>query len=83
MPHALIVGASRGLGRAIVEELLRRDWHVTGTVRRAEALADIVDDRLAVEVVDTTDWAGVDALRTRLSDDPFDLLFVNAAITGP
>ena len=30
---ALIVGASRGLGLAMVSEYLKRGWHVMGTVR--------------------------------------------------
>jgi NAD(P)-dependent dehydrogenase (short-subunit alcohol dehydrogenase family) len=34
-------------------------------------------------VVDTTDWAGVDALQARLQGRPLDLLFISAAIMGP
>jgi NAD(P)-dependent dehydrogenase (short-subunit alcohol dehydrogenase family) len=80
MPTALIIGASRGLGRAIAEEHLKRGWDVIATVRKAGALAGV---KVAEEVVDTTDWAGVDALQTRLQGRPLDLLFVSAAITGP
>ena len=83
MPTALIVGASRGLGRALVEEHLKRGWDVIATVRQADALADITGSALGVETLDTTDWAGVDALRNKLTDHALDLLFVNAAITGP
>ena len=83
MPTALIFGASRGLGRAIVEELLGRGWSVIATVRQADALSDLSHDQLSVEVVDTTDWAGVDALKDRLAGRTLDLLFVNAAIIGP
>lgn len=83
MPTALIIGASRGLGRALVEEHLRRGWDVVATVRRADALADIDSPSLQVEIVDVTDWAGVDALRQRLAGRSFDLLFVNAGVSGP
>jgi NAD(P)-dependent dehydrogenase (short-subunit alcohol dehydrogenase family) len=83
MPSALIFGASRGLGRGIVETLLDRGWSVTATVRQADALGDIASDRLTVEIVDTTDWAGIDALRGKLAGETFDLLFVNAGISGP
>ena len=31
---AVIIGASRGLGFAIVQELLERGWRVVGTVRQ-------------------------------------------------
>ncbi|MFW2831185.1 SDR family NAD(P)-dependent oxidoreductase [Sphingomonas sp. ID0503] len=81
MPKALVVGASRGLGRAIAEDLLGRGWDVTATVRDRSVLAGA--DRLTVEAVDTTDWAGVDALRGRIAVGSLDLLFVNAAIIGP
>jgi NAD(P)-dependent dehydrogenase (short-subunit alcohol dehydrogenase family) len=83
MPTALIVGASRGLGRALAQEHLKRGWEVIATVRKADALAGISDPRLTVELLDTTDWAGIDALKRRLEGRALDLLFVNAAITGP
>ena len=81
MPTALIVGASRGLGRALAEEHLRRGWQVIATVRDPAALA--ATDALRIETLDTTDWAGVDALKERLAGAALDLLFVNAAIGGP
>jgi NAD(P)-dependent dehydrogenase (short-subunit alcohol dehydrogenase family) len=83
MPTALIFGTSRGLGRALVEEHLKRGWQVIATVRNASALADIRSDALTVETIDTTDWAGIDALHDKLAGRPLDLLFVSAAIIGP
>jgi len=83
MPTALIIGASRGLGRAMTEEFLKRGWHVIGTVLEADGLADLPHDRLTVERLDTTDWAGVDALRDKLAGRPLDLLMMNAGIKGP
>jgi NAD(P)-dependent dehydrogenase (short-subunit alcohol dehydrogenase family) len=85
MPTALIVGASRGIGRAVAEELLRRSWTVIATVRQREALADLEarnSDALEVELVDMIDWPGVDALRKRLAGRSLDLLLVNAGIAG-
>ena len=87
MPTALIIGASRGLGKALVDELLGRGWRVIATVRQPDALAGVATDALTIEVADTTDWAGIDALRAKLSatlaDSPLDLLFVSAGILGP
>lgn len=83
MPTALIFGASRGLGRALAQEHLKRGWQVIATVRDAKALGDLASDGLTIEVVDTTDWEAVDALRGRLAARPLDLLFVSAAIVGP
>jgi NAD(P)-dependent dehydrogenase (short-subunit alcohol dehydrogenase family) len=81
MPTALIIGASRGLGRALAEEHLKRGWGVIATVRNPASLADIAQDRLQVEVLETTDWAAVDALKAKLAGQKLDLLFVNAAIS--
>ena len=39
MPHALITGASFGLGRAVAFELARRGWDLTIDARHAELLA--------------------------------------------
>ena len=83
MPTALIFGASRGLGRALVEEHLKRGWQVIATVRDEKALIELASDALSIETIDTTDWEAIDALRDRLADRPLDLLFVSAAISGP
>lgn len=80
MPTALIVGASRGLGRALALEHLRRGWEVIATVRDPAALAD-VSDALRVETLDITHWAAADALAARLGRRTLDLVFVNAGIT--
>ena len=83
MPTALIFGASRGLGRALAAEHLKRGWHVIVTVRDTSALADLASDTLTVETLDIADWAAVDALHDRLAGRPLDLLFVSAGILGP
>jgi NAD(P)-dependent dehydrogenase (short-subunit alcohol dehydrogenase family) len=84
-PTALIIGASRGLGLALAEEYLRRGWNVTGTVRRnarmaLHRVADRSKGHLAVEKVDIAKPAQIAALRRRLAEKRFDLLFVNAGI---
>jgi NAD(P)-dependent dehydrogenase (short-subunit alcohol dehydrogenase family) len=84
---ALIVGASRGLGLALAEEYLRRDWAVTATIRSAPnialgALGATHPGRLQIETVDIADETLIAALATRLSGQSFDLLFVNAGVTN-
>ena len=37
MPHALITGASDGIGRALVDVFHAKGWAITATARRAEA----------------------------------------------
>jgi NAD(P)-dependent dehydrogenase (short-subunit alcohol dehydrogenase family) len=80
MPIALIVGASRGLGRALAQEHLKRGWEVIATVRESRSLADLSDVNLSVETLDITDWATVDGFGERLGDRRLDLLFVNAGL---
>jgi NAD(P)-dependent dehydrogenase (short-subunit alcohol dehydrogenase family) len=86
---ALIIGASRGLGYALAAEFVARGWQVTATVRGAgrtglHDLADSSGGRIAVETVDITIPDEVAALRDRLGQTTFDLLFVNAGVTnGP
>lgn len=86
-PAILIIGASRGLGCAMAAEFLKRDWNVVGTVRgntrtRLHDLAAGHEGRLEVEHLDITRPDQIVALRERLSDRGFDILFVNAGIAN-
>ncbi|MBM2614775.1 SDR family NAD(P)-dependent oxidoreductase [Actinoplanes sp. LDG1-06] len=74
--HALVIGASRGLGLALVKELDRRGWQVTATIRSGGG--DLPE--VAVETLEMTSAEQLAALRGRLGGARFDLLFVNAAI---
>ena len=79
----LLVGASRGLGSAMAAEFLKQGWNVVGTVRggaRTELhdLADANAGRVEIEVLDITEPSQIAALRDRLSERGFDMLFVNA-----
>jgi NAD(P)-dependent dehydrogenase (short-subunit alcohol dehydrogenase family) len=83
-PTILVVGASRGLGLALVEEFCSRDWHVIGTVRSKSAAFDGLKGRFSAsleeEAADIADEASVRALRQRLNGRMLDMLFVNAGI---
>jgi NAD(P)-dependent dehydrogenase (short-subunit alcohol dehydrogenase family) len=83
----LIIGASRGLGYAMVEEFLQRGWGVVGTVRgnartKLHELADRSAGRVEIETVDINAPDQVAALRARLAGRTFDVLFVNAGVTN-
>ena len=84
MKHALIIGASRGLGLGLVQEHLGRGWCVTATVRgpsaSLEALHRDSPGRLAIETLDTTSTAQAVSLAGRLDGQVFDLLLLNAGI---
>lgn len=81
---ALIVGASRGIGLGLAEELAARGWHVFASQRsRSEGLAQAAEDT-AIEVVncDVTDPASVTALAGRIEKGSLDVILVNAGIMG-
>jgi len=82
----LIVGASRGLGQAMAAEFAGRGWRVVGTVRAAgtplHALAAERPDRVQIETLDMTDPGQIGALRDRLADRRFDVVFVNAGVVN-
>lgn len=84
---ALVVGASRTIGLALAEKLLRQGWKVIGTVRGQgrgplHDLAEGSGGRLAVEQMDMNNQAQVGAVRQRMNETSLELLFVNAAITN-
>lgn len=83
MQRALIVGASRGIGLGLAQELAQRGWHVTGTVRDSGAAGLLSTAGAAAEMLDVTDPNGPASLRARLEGQAFDLLIVNAGIAGP
>ncbi len=84
MRHALIIGASRGLGLGLVREHLARGWRVTATVRtrstELERLHEGSAGLLVIEALDITNPGGVATLRQRLDGQWFDLLFLNAGM---
>ncbi len=83
---ALVIGASRGLGLVLANELARRGWRVIATTRQGggelQAIADAWNGRLKVESLEMTRSEELAALRERLEGEGcrLDLLFVNAAI---
>lgn len=84
--EVLVVGATRGLGLAVVEEYVRRGAHVVGTERadRPSGLRDLArrrPDAVEVEQLDVDDQRQVAALRERLAGRRLDLLFVVAGIS--
>ncbi|WP_410646076.1 SDR family NAD(P)-dependent oxidoreductase [Amycolatopsis sp. cmx-4-54] len=82
--QALVIGASRGLGLVLAEELTRRGRQVIATARRSggdlQRKADTSRGRLRVESLEMTNTEQLAALRDRLDGTKLDLLFVNAAI---
>ncbi|MBN9095896.1 SDR family NAD(P)-dependent oxidoreductase [Pandoraea pnomenusa] len=89
LPSLLLIGASRGLGHAMAAEFVHRGWRVVGTVRAGSGrtlLHDLTEahpDCVEIETLDITRCEQISALRERLHDRTFDMLFVNAGTTNP
>lgn len=89
--HALIVGASRGLGLCIARNLLGRGFDVTLAARDADALARArtqlnAPDRVHVHTCDVTDRTQVEALITACEERaPLEVVITVAGIiqVGP
>jgi NAD(P)-dependent dehydrogenase (short-subunit alcohol dehydrogenase family) len=81
---AIILGASRGLGLGLAAELAARGWQVTATQRSpSAALADAARaGGIAIDTVDIDDAAAITALTAR-HPGPFDVVLVNAGVSGP
>jgi len=57
----LVTGCSTGIGRAVVEDLLRQGHTVWATARRPETLVDLADRGAHVTALDVTDEASMSA----------------------
>jgi NAD(P)-dependent dehydrogenase (short-subunit alcohol dehydrogenase family) len=86
-PTVLITGSNRGIGLEFVRQLSARDWKIIATVRnpgQADELQTLADENqnIIIEKLDVTDHPGIDALAEKYSDQPIDILLLNAA-QGP
>ena len=86
-PVALVTGGSRGLGYALVSELVRRGWHVVTDARDAQRLAAAASgwpDRVTALAGDVADAGHRTALAAAVrARGRLDLLVNNASVLGP
>lgn len=91
MATTLVIGASRGLGRGFVEQLLQAGEHVLATTRRAEddaslhARAEELGAAKSLETftLDVASAASRRAFLQQLGQRPLDTVIHNAGIYGP
>jgi len=83
---ALIIGASRGIGLGLTQELASRGYRVFATQRSHSAdLADAAaasDGAITVHEADVTDAASIAALADTIADDSLDIMVLNAGVYG-
>jgi NAD(P)-dependent dehydrogenase (short-subunit alcohol dehydrogenase family) len=87
--QALLVGASRGLGLGLAQELVRRGWGVVATAREpkgSEALQTLARERkgsIEIEGLDVASSPSSENFVRAMQNRSFDLLFLNAGVFGP
>jgi short-subunit dehydrogenase len=88
--NALVTGASSGIGRELARQLAARGTHVVVSARRAEALAELVDEisraggkakAVPLDVADTERTVRV--IREEDAARPLDLVIANAGVGAP
>jgi NAD(P)-dependent dehydrogenase (short-subunit alcohol dehydrogenase family) len=82
----LLVGASRGLGLGLAKSFAAHGWAVVATERRASgggglAAAAAASGHIRTELVDINDPQAVQRLRTQLSGERFDVIFIVAGVS--
>ena len=82
--RALIIGASRGIGLGLAQELAARGWHVFASERRpGEALAEAaMGAPIDVVRADVTDSESLATLASGIHERSLDVVLVNAGIIG-
>jgi short-subunit dehydrogenase len=84
--HVVVTGASRGIGRQLVDTLITRGAHVSAVARNRDALDALVDQhgpaRVAAFPCDLADASAIDGLiaRTEAARGPVDALVNNAGV---
>lgn len=85
---ALIVGASRGLGLGLAQELISRGWNVIATERKNDPKSALriyahqKNDNLRIEQVDINEADSIHNLQKNLVGTKLDILFINAGIAN-
>ncbi|WP_426113958.1 SDR family oxidoreductase [Massilia sp. PWRC2] len=83
MPTALIIGASRGIGRELVRQYLADGWRVIATAR-TEAQRAALEAIGAVGLqIDVTSAESVASLGWQLDDEKIDAAWLVAGLYGP
>lgn len=80
MNSALIIGASRGIGLGLTQELIRRGWDVVATQRSASPALAATGAQVATVDIDDSDT--ITALAASLAGRTFDHVLINAGISG-
>ena len=81
--RALIIGASRGIGREFVRQYRADDWAVTGTARDENALAALRELGATPLALDIASAESASRLAWQLDGQAFDVIVHVAGVYGP
>jgi NAD(P)-dependent dehydrogenase (short-subunit alcohol dehydrogenase family) len=83
MPTALIIGASRGIGRELVRQYRTDGWRVIATARKPQDLAELATLGAEPHELDVTNLDAVAGLGWKLDDEKIDTAWLVAGLYGP
>ena len=83
MPTALILGASRGIGREFVRQLLAANWRVLATARDDASLAELRSTGAEAFKLDVASPDSLASLGWQLDGERLDLAIYVAGVYGP
>ena len=83
MPTALILGASRGIGREMARQYLADGWRTIATARTQEQCAVLAAMGAEALTLDVADAASIAALGWKLDSERLDVAFLVAGVYGP
>jgi NAD(P)-dependent dehydrogenase (short-subunit alcohol dehydrogenase family) len=83
MATALILGASRGIGREMVRQYLADGWRTIATARTQEQCAALAAMGAQALLLDVADAQSIAGLGWNLDDEQLDVAFLVAGLYGP
>jgi NAD(P)-dependent dehydrogenase (short-subunit alcohol dehydrogenase family) len=83
MPTALIIGASRGIGREMARQYLADGWRVIATARTAEQCSALAAMGAHAYRLDVASAESIAALGWSLDGEQLDVAFLVAGVYGP
>ncbi len=83
MPTALIIGASRGIGRELVRQYLADGWRVIATARSETDCKQLAALHAHAYQLDVTNPESNGALAWNLDGEDIDAAWLNAGVFGP
>jgi NAD(P)-dependent dehydrogenase (short-subunit alcohol dehydrogenase family) len=83
VPTALIIGASRGIGRELARQYLAEGWRVIATARSSEQCASLSAMGAQALLLDVANAESIAALGWNLDDEKLDVAWLVAGVYGP